>query len=59
MFGMSQPTDYQKATTETASNLRTVAQAKPLRELSRLSLPEIDAVVDLTAKFSRRAMCRA
>jgi len=51
MFGMSQPTDYQKATTETASNLRTVAQAKSLREVSRLSLPEIDAVVDLTAQI--------
>jgi hypothetical protein len=43
--------NYQQATTKTANDLRTIAQSQAIQELSRLSLPEIDAVVDLTAQI--------
>jgi len=42
--------DYKRATTQTAANLRTVAESLSTRGLSRLSLPEVDAVIDLTSK---------
>ena len=42
---------FQQATTKTARNLRTVAQSEPLRKLSHLSLPEIDAVVELVSQI--------
>lgn len=48
---MKTESSYQQATTKTADDLRTIAQSEPIRELSRLSLPEIDAVVDLTAQI--------
>ncbi|PKN93347.1 MAG: hypothetical protein CVU44_10685 [Chloroflexi bacterium HGW-Chloroflexi-6] len=48
---MSLPTSYQQASTKTANDLRTVAHSQEIRALSRLSLPEIDAVVDLTAQI--------
>jgi hypothetical protein len=41
---------YQKATTQTAANLRTIAESLSTRGLSRLSLPEVDAVIELTSK---------
>jgi hypothetical protein len=48
---MSIQTTYQQASTKTANDLRTIAQSQSIRDLSRLSLPEIDAVVDLTAQI--------
>ena len=48
---MSIPTSYQQASTKTANDLRTIAHSQEIRLLSRLSLPEIDAVVDLTAQI--------
>ncbi len=43
--------NYQQASTKTANDLRTIAQSQPIQDLSRLSLPEINAVVDLTAQI--------
>jgi len=43
--------DIQLATTQTAKHLRTVAQSGPVRDLSRLTLPEIDAVVDQVSRI--------
>jgi hypothetical protein len=48
---MSLPASYLQASTKTASDLRTIAHSPGIRALSRLSLPEIDAVVDLTAQI--------
>jgi hypothetical protein len=42
---------YDKASTKTADNLRTIARLPVVRDLSPLSLPEIDAVVDLVARM--------
>ncbi len=41
---------YEKASQLTASDLRSVTQTLPVQELSRLSLPEVEAVVDLISK---------
>ena len=41
---------YQQATQLTAKDLRTVAMTVSVHQLSRLSLPEVDAVVDLISK---------
>ena len=41
---------YQQATQLTAKDLRTVAKTVSVHQLSRLSLPEVDAVVDLISK---------
>ncbi len=41
---------YTEASIKTADNLRTIARSVTLRKLSRLSLPEIDAVIDLVAR---------
>ena len=41
---------YQRATTQTAANLRTVAESLSSRGISRLSLPEVEAVIELTSK---------
>ena len=46
---MSQ-SNYQRATTQTAANLRSVAKSLSSRGISRLSLPEVDAVIELTSK---------
>lgn len=43
--------DYQQASIKTANDLRSIAQSQPFQELSNLSLPEINAVVDLTAQI--------
>jgi hypothetical protein len=48
---MTQPSDYQSATTETAKHLKTIAQSRSVRELSRLTLPEIDVVVDMISRI--------
>ena len=42
--------NYQQATTQTAANLRTVAKSLSSRGVSHLSLPEVDAVIELTSK---------
>ena len=42
--------DYQRASELTAKDLRTVAKTISIQQLSRLSLPELEAVVDLIAK---------
>ncbi len=47
---MDVPRQYTEASIKTADNLRTIARSMAARELSRLSLPEIDAVVDLVAR---------
>lgn len=41
----------QQATTQTAQHLRDVAQSRSARKLSRLTLPEINNVVDLVAQI--------
>ncbi|MBK8615939.1 MAG: hypothetical protein IPN96_02265 [Anaerolineales bacterium] len=41
---------YQQATQYTAKDLRTVARTISVQQLSRLSLPEVDAVVELISK---------
>ncbi len=41
---------YEKASQLTASDLRSVTQTLPMQELSRLSLPEVEAVVELISK---------
>ncbi len=41
---------YQQATQSTAKDLRTVARNISVQQLSRLSLPEVDAVVELISK---------
>ncbi len=43
-------TNYQRASQLTAHDLRTVAKVVSAQQLSRLSLPELDAVVDLVSK---------
>ncbi len=47
---MSRKTDTQKASTQTGADLRSVAESLPLRDLSRLSLPDIEAAVKLVAQ---------
>ncbi len=42
---------YEKASQLTANDLRSVTQTLPVQELSRLSLPEVEAVVDLISKI--------
>lgn len=42
---------YHEASTRTALSLRNVLQARDVRELSRLTLPEIDAVVERVARL--------
>ncbi|MCP4140531.1 MAG: hypothetical protein GY755_09620 [Chloroflexi bacterium] len=48
---MSRKTIYQKATTKTAHNLHSVAESESLRKLSHLSLPEIEAAVELVSQI--------
>lgn len=48
---MSRLSDYQQASRLTAENLRTVAETLPVQKLSRLTLPQIRAVVDLVAQI--------
>lgn len=47
---MSTLPDYQQASRMTADNLRTIAETLSVQNLSRLTLPEVRAVVDLIAK---------
>jgi len=44
------PEKYQQVSTQTAANLRSIAASISVKGLSRLSLPEIDAVIELTSK---------
>ena len=48
---MTYSTDLQQATTLTAQHLRGIAQSQHIRKLSRLTLPEIDSVVDVVAQI--------
>ncbi|RPH61339.1 MAG: hypothetical protein EHM81_04460, partial [Chloroflexi bacterium] len=48
---MTNTPSYKEATIHTAQELRTIAQSLSIRELSRLTLPEIDAVIDATAQI--------
>ena len=48
---MKNQSNYLQASTKTANDLRTIAQSQPIQDLSNLSLPEINAVVDLTAQI--------
>ncbi len=41
----------EQATIETATDLKSIAQSPPVRDLSRLSLPEIEAVVGVTSQI--------
>ncbi len=41
---------YKEASIRTADNLKTIAQSQLLRDLSRLSLPEIEAATDLISQ---------
>src|SRR5574337_262026 len=41
---------YAEASLKTANNLKTIAQSQLLRDLSRLSLPEIEAVANLVSQ---------
>jgi hypothetical protein len=42
---------YTEASVKTASSLKAVARSETIREISSLSLPEIDAVADLVARM--------
>ncbi|MBC7878463.1 MAG: hypothetical protein H7Y59_14935 [Anaerolineales bacterium] len=46
----TQNSNYQKASQLTANDLRTVANTISVQQLTRLSLPEVDAVVELVSK---------
>ena len=48
---MTYSTDFQEATTVTAQHLRGIAQSRSVRKLSRLTLPEINSVVDMIAQI--------
>src|SRR5262245_45355634 len=41
---------YKEASIKTAGNLKTIAQSELLRDLSRLSLPEIEAATNLISQ---------
>ncbi len=43
--------NYQQASVKTADNLKGIAQSQSVQELSNLSLPEIDTVVNLIAQI--------
>ncbi|MCB0037850.1 MAG: hypothetical protein KDE51_27645, partial [Anaerolineales bacterium] len=43
-------TDYQKAFTLTRDDLKSIAQSRQIRDLSSLTLPEIDKVVELVSR---------
>lgn len=45
-------TQYAEASLKTADNLRSIAQSQMMRELSALTLPEIEATVDLVSKVA-------
>ena len=44
---MNIPQQYAQASIKTADNLRTIAHSVSVQDVSTLSLPEIDAVVDI------------
>lgn len=48
---MTDSTALQQATTLTAQHLRGIARSQPLRNLSKLTLPEIDSVVEAIAQI--------
>jgi hypothetical protein len=49
---MTAPNPYAQASIKTADNLRSIAHSAAVRDLSQLSLPEIDAAVDAVAQFT-------
>jgi hypothetical protein len=48
---MDVPVVYRSLSVKTADNLRAIAQSQLIRDVSRLSLPQIDAVVELVAQI--------
>ncbi|HKJ40201.1 MAG TPA: hypothetical protein VJ972_15635, partial [Anaerolineales bacterium] len=48
---MKTPSRYERATKETAENLQKVAKSLASQKLTKLSLPELDAVVDIVSKI--------
>jgi hypothetical protein len=42
---------YQRATVETATNLKTIVSAPEFRSISKLSLPEIEAITNMIARI--------
>jgi hypothetical protein len=48
---MNKKPSYQQATLDTAKDLQAVARKNSVQQLSRLSLPEVDAVVELISKI--------
>ena len=48
---MGKKSSYERATIETAESLQKITQSKSLRRLTKLTLPELDAVVDLVSKI--------
>ena len=44
-------TRYKEASVKTAGNLKTTAQSQLLRDLSRLSLPEIESITNLVSQI--------
>ncbi|HUM72389.1 MAG TPA: hypothetical protein PLK31_26490, partial [Chloroflexota bacterium] len=49
---MISPNAYAQASIKTADNLRSIAHSTAVRDLSQLSLPEIDTAVDAVAQFA-------
>lgn len=48
---MGKESSYERATIETAESLHKITQSKALRKLTKLTLPELDAVVDPVSKI--------
>ena len=48
---MNIPQQYAQASIKTADNLRTIAHSVSVKDISTLSLPEIDAVVDIISRL--------
>jgi hypothetical protein len=48
---MNIPQQYAQASIKTADNLRTIAHSVTIKDVSTLSLPEVDAVVDIVSRL--------
>jgi hypothetical protein len=55
---MTSPPNYQRATRETIESLQMMADSLSLQRLTKLSLPEIEAVVVRPGLASSAATCR-
>jgi hypothetical protein len=47
---MGKESSFKRATIETAKSLQKITNSKKLRSLTKLTLPELDAVVELVSK---------